>query len=56
MKTILSIIAAISFILMMGEAETGFMQILWTGGCMATFGIAATILGKMEDQKGEEEQ
>ena len=37
MRTILLIIAAISFVMIPAEAATPMLQILWSGGCMVVF-------------------
>lgn len=57
MKTILLIIAAISFVMIPAEAETITLQVLWSGGWMAILAICAKILDKYyltEDEQGEQ--
>lgn len=55
MKTILLIIAAISFVMIPAEAETITLQVLWSGGWMAILAICAKILDKYYLSKEFEE-
>ena len=55
MKTILLFIAAISLILIPAEAETTFLQVLWTGGWTSVLVISAKILEKYYLTDGEEQ-
>lgn len=56
-RTVLLIIAAISFILMLGEAETIALQFIWTGGSLAVFAASMILLDKycLTDEEREEE-
>lgn len=56
MRTILLIIAAISFVMIPAEAATPMLQILWSGGCMVVFIICAKILEKFYLTKEEKEE
>lgn len=56
MKTILLIIAAISFVMIPAEAETITLQVLWSGGWMAILAICAKILDKYYLTEDEQEE
>lgn len=55
MKTILSIIAVISLFLMIGEAETPTMQILWSCGWAGVFALCGHLLEKYYIDEEEEQ-
>jgi hypothetical protein len=54
MKTILTIIAAISFIMIPAEAESSLLQVLWSGGWGCILVISAKLLDKYYLSKEEE--
>lgn len=56
MKTILLIIAAISFVMIPAEAETIRLQVLWSGGWMVILAICAKILDKYYLAEDEQEE
>lgn len=56
MKTILLIIAAISFVMIPAEAATPMLQVLWTGGCMVVFAISVKVYEKFYMSKEEQEE
>lgn len=54
-KTICGVVAVISLVLVCGESETLFKQILWSGSWMAVFAISAKGVEKClsEEEKKE---
>lgn len=56
MKTVLSIIVAISFVMIPAEAESALVQVLWSGGWICVFAISVKILEKYYLSKEEEEE
>ena len=53
-EVILTIIACVSFILMLGERPDGSICLPWTFGWMAALAVSAIILDKMGAFKKEE--
>lgn len=56
MKTVLSIIAAISFVMIPAEAESALVQVLWSGGWMGVLAISVKLLDKYYLSKKEKEE
>ena len=56
MKTVLSIIAAISFVMIPAEAESVLAQVLWSCGWMGVLAISVKLLDKyyLTDEEKEE--
>lgn len=52
-KAIIIIVAAISLVMIPAEAETPFMQLLWSGGWMAVFAISAKLFDKYFPEEKE---
>lgn len=55
-KTICGVVAVISLVLVCGEAETMFRQILWSGSWMAVFAISAKGFEKCMSKEEKEER
>ena len=55
-KTICGMVAAISLIMVCGEAETIFNQILWSGSWLSVFAISAKGFEKYMSNEEKEEQ
>lgn len=46
-KVVLSIVAALAFVAMTGEAETAKMQLIWTLGGLAVLAVSARLLSRL---------
>ena len=55
-KTICGVVAAISLVLVCGEAESVFNQILWSGSWLSVFAISAKGFEKCLTNEEQEEQ
>ena len=50
---IASLVAAIAFVLLTGEAESADTQLLWSGSWMAVFAICAKVVEKHTENEEE---
>lgn len=46
-ESVLLIVGALAIVLATGEASTGGLQVLWTGGCIAVLCVICRILDRM---------